>query len=331
MLMPITLRLALRDWDYMTPLILGDVSSPKLDIKVERVGTLVSHVGKSDTCDAAEMSFSRYTQLRADGDHSVVGIPNFIMRGFRHRCVVTMKDSPITELSQLAGKRIGVTGWRDSGNTWTRAAVRREGVNVDDAMWYAGRLTEAHPITDRLDGFGRSGRIEAAPGERPMVDLLKEGQLDAIFTPFMPDGYFANGSPFRQVLSDFRGAERRYFEEVGYVPGMHLIGIKAEIVAENPWIIAEISKVIDESQRVWLSKRRKYADTTPWMFDELLKSSLELPEGWDASGFAANRKMIDDFAGELHAQGIMQRHMTPEELFEFDTDGNRIAAASVNN
>ncbi|WP_047460248.1 nitrate ABC transporter substrate-binding protein [Rhizobium rhizogenes] len=327
--MPLTLRLALRDWDYMTPLVLGDVSSPKLDIKVDRVGTLVSHVGKSEAYDAAEMSFSRYTQLRIDGDESVVGIPNFIMRGFRHRCVITTKDSPITELGHLSGKRIGVTGWRDSGNTWTRAALRREGIGIEDAMWYAGRLTEAHPIVDRLDGFGRPGRIEAAPGERPMVDLLRDGGLDAIFTPFMPDGYFAKGSPFRQVLSDFRGAERRYFDDVGYVPGMHLIGLKADFIAEHPWVIAELSALIDESQRLWLSKRRKYAETTPWMFDELLKSSVELPQGWDASGFAVNRAMIHDFANELHVQAILPRLLTPEELFPFDTDGSRIEARAA--
>ncbi|RAX38150.1 ABC transporter substrate-binding protein [Rhizobium tropici] len=325
--MPLTLRLALRDWDYMTPLVLGDVSSPKLDIRVDRVGTLISHVGKSDTYDAAETSFSRYTQMRIDGDESVVGIPNFIMRGFRHRCVITTKDSPITSFAELAGKRIGVTGWRDSGNTWTRAALRREGVGVEDAMWYAGRLTEAHPITDRLDGFGRPGRIEAAPGERPMVDLLKEGELDAIFTPFMPDGYFAGNSGFRQLLPDFRAAEHRYFADVGYVPGMHLIGLKAELVAEHPWVIAELSALIDESQRMWRSKRRKYADTTPFMLDELLKSATELPEGWDASGFAANRRMIADFAGELHVQGILPRLLTPEELFPFDVDGSRTSAA----
>jgi 4,5-dihydroxyphthalate decarboxylase len=143
----------------------------------------------------------------------------------------------------------------------------------------------------------------------------------------MPDGYFAGGSAFRQVLSDFRSAERRYFDEVGYVPGMHLIGLKAEIVAEHPWVIGELSALIDESQRVWLSKRRKYADTTPFMLDELLKSAAELPEGWDASGFAANRKMITDFAGELHVQGILPRLMTPEELFPFDIDGSRTSAA----
>jgi 4,5-dihydroxyphthalate decarboxylase len=322
--MTLRLRLALRDWDYMTPLALGDVSSDRLDIQLDRVGTLVSHLGQDPHHDAAEISFSRYSQLRFQGDDSVVGIPNFIMRGFRHRCIITTGNSDISELAQLAGKRIGVTGWRDSGNTWTRAALRRAGVEIKDAMWYAGRLTEAHPVTDRLDGFGQPGLIEACPGERPMVDLLREGSLDAIFTPFMPDGYFEKASPFRQVLSDFRLEERRYFEDVGYVPGMHLIGLKADIVAKNPWVIAELSKVVDDSQRMWTAKRRKYAETTPWMFDEVLKTSRELPQGWDASGFAANRKMIDDFAKELHAQGIMKRHMTPEELFAYDTDGSRI-------
>ncbi|SER11855.1 4,5-dihydroxyphthalate decarboxylase [Faunimonas pinastri] len=319
--MPLTLRLAVRDWDYLTPLALGDVSSPRLNLVIDRVGTLVSNVAKDEAHDAAEMSFSRYTQLRHDGDESIVGIPNFIMRGFRHRCVITTKNSPITELGQLKGKRIGVTGWRDSGNTWTRAALRREGVGVEDATWFAGRLTEAHPITDRLDGFGRPGRIEAAPGERPMVDLLRAGELDAVFTPFMPDGFYAEDSGLRHVLENYRGAEIDYFNEVGYVPGMHLIAFKADFVSEHPWVMDEISELVDESQRVWLSKRRKYADTTPWIIEELGRVSQDLPASWNASGFAVNEKMIADFAEELHAQGILPKLLTPADLFPLHKRG----------
>lgn len=315
--MTIALRLAVRDWDYLTPLALGDVRSPRLELIVDRVGTLGQDLRDDEAHDAAEMSFSRYTSMSADGEGGVVGIPNFIMRGFRHRCVITRADSPIVSFEQLAGKRIGVTGWRDSGNTWTRAALRREGVGVEDAYWYAGRLTAAHPIVDRLDGFGRPGRIEAMPGERPMMELLGEGWLDAVFTPFMPDDFFDRNSGFRQVLSDFRGAERAYFNAVGYVPGMHLVGIKAGIVQEHPWIAQELSDLIDESQRMWTAKRRKYADTSPWVIDELIQAARDLPENWNDSGLAANEAMIDAFAGELHAQGILLRRLTVEELFPF--------------
>jgi 4,5-dihydroxyphthalate decarboxylase len=193
--------------------------------------------------------------------------------------------------------------------------LRREGVGVEDAMWYAGRLTEAHPIADRLDGFGRPGRIEAAPGERPMVDLLLDGGLDAVFTPFMPKGFFDQESPLRQVLDDFRAAEVAYLNEVGYIPGMHLIGFKADIVREHPWIMDELSELIDESQRLWLEKREKYADTTPWMIDELRRCAADLPPTWRASGLAENEAMIADFAEELYEQKIMPRLLTPAELF----------------
>jgi len=312
---PVKLRLAVRDWDYFTPLALGDVSSPKLDLTIDRVGTLISHVGTDPLYDAAEVSFSRYVSLRAAKDATIVGVPNFVMRGFRHRCVITSKASGITRLEDLEGKRIGVTGWRDSGNTWTRTALRRVGVGVEDAFWYAGRLTDAHPITDRLDGFGRPGRIEAVPGERPMMDLLAEGWLDAIFTPFMPDGFYAPDSKFRHVLEDYRGAERAYFKDVGYVPGMHLLGLKAPLVREYPWIVQELSELLDESQRVWIAKRRKYADTTPWIIEELGQVARDLPPDWNVSGFAANEPMIADFAKELHLQGILPMLLSPADLF----------------
>lgn len=312
--MALKLRLAMRDWDYITPLVIGDVRSERLELEIDRVGTLVNHVGKSDY-DGAEASFSRYTQMCLDGDKSVTGIPNFIMRGFRNRCVITRADSPLTQFAELKGKKIGVTGWRDSGNTWTRALLRREGVEVEDAYWYAGRLTEKHPITDRLDGFGRPGRIEACPDERPMVDLLREGFLDAVFTPFMPEGFFDPGSGLRQLQTDYRAAEEAYFKDVGYVPGMHLIAVKSEIAAEHPWVLQELSDLFDQSQAMWISKRRKYADTTPWMFEELARSAAALPEDWNVSGLGPNVKMIEDFAGELFAQGIASRLLTAEELF----------------
>lgn len=307
------LTFATRDWDYLTPLVLGDVGSDRLDLRVTRVDTLVD--GAGGDWDAAETSFSRYASAMADGEDRFVGIPNFIMRGFRHRCIIVRQDSPLRDLAELRGKRIGVTGWRDSGNTWTRTALRRVGVDVGDALWFAGRLTGAHPITDRLGGFGRPGLIEAMPDEEPMMDALACGWLDAVFTPFMPAGYFGSASPFRQLLPDFVSAERAYFADVGYIPGMHLITLRAELARENPWLGAEISRVVDASRQMWTAKRRKYADTTPWMLDELLRSARDLPEDVEISGLAPNRPMIADFACELHEQGILDRALTPDELF----------------
>lgn len=313
--MPLKIRLATRDWDYLTPLALGDVASKEIDVELHRVGSLPEDLGTDPRFDAGEVSFSRYSLGRARGETAIFGVPHFLMRGFRQRCILVRKDSPLTRIVELSGKAIGLTGWQDSGNTWTRALLRRVGIGIEDARWYVGRLTAEHPVTDRLGGYGRPGRIEAIAGERPMVELLASGELDAIFTPFLPAGFFDEDSPFRFLLPDFRQAEVDYFHEAGYVPGIHLLGLKAGIAAAHPWLGDELSALIDRSSRMWLEKRIKYADTTPWIIDELRRVAADLPASWDRNGLTANRRMIDDFAAELHAQALTEKTMTAADLF----------------
>jgi len=311
----ITIRMAVRDWDYLTPIALGDVASDRFAIALDRVGTLPDDLARDARYDAAEMSMSRYSLGRARGETAIVGVPHFLMRAFRHRCIITAKRSEITRLDQLAGRRIGLAGWQDSGNTWTRALLRRVGIHIDDAEWFVSRLTAAHPITDRLGGYGRPGRITAVADDRPLMELLQAGALDAVFTPFMPPGFFAPDSAFRQLVPDFRQAELDYFNDVGYVPGIHLLGIKPAVVREHPWLPQALSELIDESSRVWLERRAKYADTTPWLIDEIRRVARDLPSGWDRNGYAANERMIADFGIELHAQGLTERLLVPSDLF----------------
>ncbi|MET3074404.1 ABC transporter substrate-binding protein [Pantoea leporis] len=317
----VTIRLAVRDWDYFTPLALGDIKPEGFTLEIDRVGTLVDNLATSDKYDAGEVSFSRFVQARAKGDTSLLGLPHFLMRGFRQRCIITRSDSPITSPAQLKGKKIGVTGWQDSGNTWTRTVLREAGVEIDDAYWFAGRLTEDHPIVDRLAGFGRPGRIEPAPGERPLIALLKAGELDAVFTPFMPEGFFLADSGLRQLQVDFAAAERDYFNRVGYVPGIHLLALKPALAEGHPWLPQALSDIIDRSYQMWMKKREKYADTTPWLLDDLRRTAQELPANWNQNGFSVNKKMIADFANELFQQGLTQTLLTPEAIFPAAAQG----------
>ncbi len=310
-----TIRLAVRDWDAMTPLALGDITSERLDLRLDRVAALPEDLATDPNYDASETSLSRYTTARARGETAVVGVPNFIMRAFRHRCVITARDSTLTTLADLHGRRIGLAGWQDSGNTWTRAALARDGVGIEDAHWTVGRLSASHPTLDRVGRYARPGRIETLPGDPPILDLLLDGKLDAVFTPFMPAGFYGREAKYRHLVADLRAAELSYFNAVGYVPGIHILGVKAEMARKYPWLAQELSDLLDASQRMWLDKRRRYAETTPWIIDELGQSARDLPEGWDASGLEPNRRMIADFIAQAHHQGLMDAPMTPDTLF----------------
>lgn len=310
-----TIRLAVRDWDYLAPLALGDVRDSRLQVQLQRLPSLAENLAEDTRYDAGEISFSRYAQACARGDRALVGVAHFLMRAFRHRCIITTQHSALTQVAQLAGKRIGLTGWQDSGNVWTRAILRQAGIGTEDAHWFVGRLTAAHPVADRLAGHGRPGRIEAAPGERPLVDLLHAGALDAVFTPFMPPGFFHPASGLRTLLPAYRQAEVGYFRATGYVPGIHLLAIKSALVQAWPGLPQALSELLAESARLWLEKRRKYADTTPWLIDELQQTARDLPDSWNQNGLAHNETMIADFGKELHAQHITRRCLAPRDLF----------------
>ncbi len=313
--MRMKVRLGVRDWDYVTPLLLGDVKPEGFELEVQRFADLPTDLANDDRYDAAEMSLSRYATGRARGETGVTGVPHIMMRAFRHRCIITAKRSGLTAVAQLKGKRIGLAGWQDSGNTWTRALLRREGIAIEDAQWRISRLLASHPIIDRLGRYGRPGLVEVVKGDTPLLEMLERGELDAVFMPFMPPGFYDATSPFRQLVTDFRAAELKYFAEVGYVPGHHVLGLKAAVANANPGLPQALSAVIEKSYRTWQEKRLRYADTTPWLLDEVRHVAQDLPAGWDRNGYAANARMFGDFCTELHAQQLIGAPITPELLF----------------
>lgn len=315
--MALPLRIKFRDWDFWTPLLLGDVKSEKLDIKATRVASLIANVADDPECDAAEMSFSRYN-LRVDQGKTegIVAVPFFIMRGFRTRNIVTTVDSPLKRIENLAGKRIGLSGWQDSGNTWTRALLRRIGVDCDAIHWVLSRCTEKDAVEPtRGKAFWNGKNIVHEENETPLVKLLHEGKIDAMFQAFMPQGYCSGDLGLRPVVRDFKADEIAYYNAVGYVPGIHILAFKESYVRANPWAVRELCVTLDASRKLWREKRRRYAETTPWILQDLIDEGQRLAPDYDAWDLESNRTMIDDFGREAYEQHLTEHRNTADILF----------------
>ncbi|HEX6499533.1 MAG TPA: hypothetical protein VF054_10935 [Micromonosporaceae bacterium] len=321
------LRLGVRPWSHLVPLALGEVPTAGLDLRVARLAA-TPHLLDEPALDAGETSFSRYTLARASGDDRLVGIPTFVMRGFRHRCVLVRRDSDADRAEDLAGARIGLTGWPDSGNTWTRAILRQAGVDLTGIQWTVGPLTADAAGGDRVGGLVPPPNVRlAGPGES-LVGGLLDGSLDAIMTPFMPPGFHHDDSPLRPLYRDYRRAEAGYGAAVGFIPGIHLIAVKREHVDARPQILVELAQALDASRRAWWTTYRKHADTTPWALAEIDDTERRYGPDWMPSGLAANRAMIAAFCTELFAQRIAPAPIDPDALFpeyakvadEADTD-----------
>ncbi|MFI6787439.1 hypothetical protein ACIBG4_08925 [Nonomuraea sp. NPDC050383] len=306
------IRLALRDWDHLVPVVTGAVRPRAFELALESRDSTPDVLAEPEL-DGGETSFSRYVLGRARGDDRLVGLPVFVMRGFRQRCVLVRRDSDAGDLADLKGARVGLTGWPDSGNTWTRALLREVGVDLGGITWTVGAVDAPEPGKDRVGQGALPDNVGVTDGS--LAEDLAAGRIDALMTPFMPRGFFTPQSRFRHLLADHPAAELDYYRRHGFVPGIHLVTIRSEVVRRHPWLPEAVQELFEESKRHWVARRRLLADTTPWLLAGLSRTSEVFGEDWMPYGAGANAAMTAAFCEELHAQGIAASPIDPKEVF----------------
>ncbi|MEV0615879.1 hypothetical protein AB0I81_21375 [Nonomuraea sp. NPDC050404] len=302
----------MRDWDHLVPVVTGVVRPEGFELEIDS-RAVTPDVLSEPHIDGGETSFSRYVLGRAAGDDRLVGLPVFVMRGFRHRCVLVRRDSGLTSLEELKGARIGLTGWPDSGNTWTRALLRNAGVDIKGIEWTVGPLVAGETGKDRVGPVPFPDNVGLT--EDGLAEGLADGRYDAIMTPFMPEEFFTPAGRFRHLLPDHRAAELAYYQQTGFVPGIHLITLKRETVERHPELPGAVRDLFDRAKRHWLARRRLLADTTPWLLADLTETARTFGQDWMPYGTAQNAPMVAAFCEELHAQGISNRRIEAEEVF----------------
>ncbi len=145
--------------------------------------------------DVSEISFSSYIRTVATGNSAYIGVPAFVSRIFRHSGIYVRKDSGIKRPEDLRGKRIGLPEYQITAVVWMRGMMQHEyGVKPSDIHWRSGGQEEA----------GRQERtplkpipgldLKAIPHDKTLVGMLRDGELDALFTARAPSS-FLRGEP----------------------------------------------------------------------------------------------------------------------------------------
>lgn len=312
------IKLSTRHWDHVLPLALGDMESAA-SYDFER-RDITPDLWQERGLDAGETSFSKYVRARAEGDTSLTALPVFLMTGFRHRCIIVRKESALESAADLAGKRIGLTGWADSGNTWTRAILRDSGVEIADAEWRVGALTADHPVTDRIGNVAVPANVSPTENDEPMMDMLNRGALDAVMTPFMPPGFYEAGSAFRTLYRDCRSAEAEYFGRLGYVPGIHVLAVQTAKLEKNPGLAQQLVDDFQAAKALSSTRRNKLQDVTPWQNEAIAETIQTFGTDWMPYGWTVNLPMINGFIDELRAQNLLTEQVTAADLFPFPSD-----------
>jgi len=310
----LSITLATRDYDFVTPLATGDVTVEGLDLTVLRTFDALQRAA-DPAVHGGEASFSRYVQRLAAGDRSLVGLPIFVMREFRHRNFYVRRDSELRAIADLAGRRVAMDAWPNSGNTWTRALMREEGVPLDRVQWVVGRVHagDAAPPADTLPRG-----VELA--RRPLRDLLQEGELDTLVWAWTPEGFYDPDGPFRRLFEDYRTAERDYYRRTRLFPAHHLVVLKRDVVDRQPGAVRAVQAAFEAARARASDTRWKLHESSPWLLDDLEAQARLMGPGFQPYGLGPeNRRMVARFCEEQHAQGLIARPLDPAAVFaEFE-------------
>ena len=269
--------------------------------------------------DVSELSLSSFAIKQALGDNPYVGVPVFPSRAFRHTSIYIRTDRGIAAPADLKGRRIGVPEYQLTAVVWARALLKEEyGVEPADIIWVRGGMEEPGRPEKIALQLPAAVRLEDAPADTTLSQLLERGDLDGIIGPRAPL-CFERGDPrVAWLFSDPARAAAEYFRKTRIFPIMHLVGIRRELVSEHSWLPMAVFKAFSEAKRIALAHLNdtSAAKVTLPFVEESLRGARALmgPDFW-SYGVTPNRHVLDSFLHHHHAQGLSARRVGVEELF----------------
>lgn len=273
--------------------------------------------------DVAEMSLSSYVVSCFKEPRPFVAIPGFPSRFFRHSSIYVNAASGIRTPADLKGKRVGCPEYQMTAPVWIRGILSDEyGVKVDDVTYYTGGEESPNRSEKLKLDLPPNIRIERIGPDKTLSAMLRDGEIDALYTARKPSSYEGRDGRVRRLFEDFVEVERAYFRKTGIFPIMHTIAIRREVYESNRWIAQSLFKAFCEAQRHTyhdLQETAALKAMLPWLVAHVEEARREMGGDYWSYGFQQNRKVLETFLRYSFEQGLSKRLLTPEDIFVPET------------
>lgn len=322
LLEPVEITAAMTHYDHVSDLVTGRVQPEGvrlrcLDFKVEEIFFRFEQFRE---WEVSEMSMATYISLVSRGDTSMVGMPVFPSRVFRHSSFY-VRPGEFSSPGELHGKRIGVPEWAMTACIYARALLTHEwGVPLESVEWVQAGVNQAGRTEKVPLALPRGVKLQPV-ADRCLDEMLLSGDIDAIISAHAPTSFENEDPRIIRLIPDTLEAEMEYAKRTGVIPIMHLMVVKRETVQEYPWILRNLYSAFDEA-RARSVARLAVAPAGPssrvpvlWL-EEAVRKTKEAFGGLSFPyGVEENRATLEAFAIWSFEQGVAHRRTSVEDLF----------------
>ncbi|HEX3061116.1 MAG TPA: hypothetical protein VHP55_00545 [Usitatibacter sp.] len=322
------LKLSLGCWNYDRTRALADgrvrpdgIELTYLDMPVEET---FFRMLRHQEFDVAELSLSSYTVSLFREKKHFIAIPVFPSRFFRHSCIYVNEKSGIREPRDLAGKRVGTPEYQMTAPVWIRGILQDEyRVPVDSPTYLTGGEEEPNRSEKLKLDLPPNIRIQPIGPADTLAAMLRDGNIDALYTARMPSTYKAGQpGPVRRLFEDYMEVEQAYYRKTRIFPIMHTVAIKRSVYERHPWVAMSLYKAFAKAQKetyddLYVTAALKAM--LPWLTKHVEDARALMGDDFWPYGFEANRETLATFLRYHHEQGLSRQRLEPEALFAPET------------
>lgn len=297
----IKLTIASDEYEFMRPMREGAVKIPGCSTEFVKLkpGEMTKRAFDDPQFDVAELSIAQYITLRLKNACNYVIIPIFVHRTFAQRMLYVPENGAIRVPQDLRGKRLGISGYDSSANTWLRGVIKDEyGLDPTDIKWV--QLKPEHPRPPYQPPAGVS--LETKAG-KSLDDLLERGEIDALASSRAP-----TSPTIKPMFPDIEATIAEYYKRAGVYPIAHVMGIRTELAQRHPQLPGAVYRAFVEAKNLTVA-----AGKEPPRLARLRQvlGADPLPYGIKEP----NRKTLEAIARYHHDQGSSPRRYEFSEMF----------------
>jgi 4,5-dihydroxyphthalate decarboxylase len=318
------------DYDRTRAIMDGHLSIAEADVnfEVSNIYTLNRMAfGSEQKYEVTELGLIPYITRYINEDFRGYSlVPVFVSREFRHKNVFVHVDSGIERPEDLVGKRVGTPGYGMSSHTWIRGFLLDEyGVKAEDLNWIeTTKSSDGGALNTGFNNyfFGDDFTLTRGPAGVDESELPLSGKCDALVTAITPKAFVEGDPRIRQLFPNVKETEKAYFRKTGMFPIMHVIAIRTDVLAENPWLAKAVFEMYSEAKDLAYKNLQSTVVnrvTLPWAFEEFESTRDLMGTNYWKYGVGANRKELESIMRYVFEQGLVKRQIEFEGMFDAST------------